>query len=454
MTLKENILNHITSKSMENLKILLASAEEMELLDAFYDLSAEEQVIVFRLLAKDVALSVFEELDTDEQQNLLRSFADDRTIELVNEMAPDDRVRLLEELPASVAKKLLNSISPEERKVTNILMGYKDETAGRIMTTEFISLSRDMTVSQALDKVRKQAPDKESVYTLYVTDKAKVLEGVLSLKELVCADLDAKIEDIMRLRTISVLTDTDQEEVARNMKELDLLAIPVVDNEGRIVGIVTIDDAIDILEDETTEDILDHAGFADTAGNENSRSELLVNGALWKIWRVRVPVLLITLLFGFITGAIIDDFEARLGAIGMVAIFIPLIMGMGGDVGTQSATVFARGVVLGHIQMKNFFKHFMKEVWVGFTIGTVLGAVTGVVAAWWQGEPMLGLAVGLALAVTMTVAAMLGFFVPYLLLKFNLDQAAGSAPIITSIKDIAGLVIYFLFVSMFLGYML
>jgi len=461
----EKILQYIEDKNMKDLKVLLAESEELEILQAFHDISPEDQVIVFRLLAKDVALDIFEELDTDEQQNLIRSFTDERAVEFVNEMAPDDRVRLFDELPATVAKKLLAAISPTERMATNLLLGYEDETAGRIMTTEFITLRQDMTVEQALDKVSKQAEDKETVYTLFVTDAAKKLEGVLTLKGLLIArgaaastigktDGNTLIGDIMSKNAISVSTDTDQEEVARVLQELDLLAIPVVDKEGRIVGIVTIDDAVDIIEEEATEDILDHAGFADTAGSETSRSELLVNGSLWRIWRVRVPVLLITLLFGFLTGAIIDDFETRLGTIGMVAIFIPLIMGMGGDVGTQSATVFARGVVLGHIQMKNFLKHFLKEVWVGATIGIVLGVATGFAAAWWQGEPMLGVAVGLALAVTMTVAAMLGFFVPYVLIKFNLDQAAGSAPVITSIKDIAGLAIYFVFVYIFMGSML
>jgi len=214
---------------------------------------------------------------------------------------------------------------------------------------------------------------------------------------------------------------------------------------------------VDILQEEATEDIFDAAGFADAAGIEADRSELLVNGNLWRIWRVRVPVLLITLLFGFLTGAIIDGFEETLQRITVVAVFIPLIMGMGGDVGTQSATIFARGVVLGHIRIKSFLKHLLKEVGVGLSIGVGLGAATGIVAAIWQADPVtgpavgLGLAVGLALAVTMVVASLLGFLVPFVLIRLNLDQAAGSAPVITSIKDIAGLLIYFAFVSIFLG---
>ena len=452
--LKQKILDFIEAKDMESLKAMLVTAEETEFLDSFYDLSDDEQVIVFRLLPKDSALAIFEELDTDLQQNLLHSFTDERSIEFVNEMAPDDRVKLLDEMPAGVAKKLIDSLSHEERAITNILMGYEAETAGRIMTTEYISLKRDMDAAQALEKVRKQAKDKETVYTLYVTDNSKKLEGVLTLKELVCADATAKIEDIMSKKTISVSTGTDQEEVAKTLQELDLLAIPVVDREGRLVGIVTIDDAVDILEEEVTEDILDNAGFSSVVDRQVSRSELLINGTLWKIWRVRVPVLAITLLFGLFTGAIIEEFESRLGAIAVVAIFIPLIMGMGGDVGTQSSTVFARGLVLGHIQMKKFVKHLLKEILVGLSMGVVLGIPTGFVAAWWQNEPMLGLAVGLTLVATMSVASSLGFLVPYMLIRFNLDQAAGSAPIITSIKDILGLIIYFAFVSMFFGNMM
>ena len=449
--MKDLVLTYIENKDMENLKALLAESEEIEILYAFHDLTSEEQVIAFRLLAKDHALRIFEELDTDLQHNLLRSFTDEGSIEFINELAPDDRVRLLDELPAGVAKKLISSLSPEEREVTNVLMGYKPETAGRVMTPEFISLKRDMTVEQALEKVRKQAQEMETVYALYITDNEKKLEGVLSLKKLVCSDGDAKIEEIMAKKAISVSTDTDQEKVAQTLQELDLLAIPVVDKEERMVGIVTIDDAVDILEEEVTEDILDQAGFADITGKESDRSEVLVKGSMWKIWKVRLPFLLITLVAGFFAGAIIEGFEEALESIAVVAIFIPLIMDMGGNVGTQSSTVFARGVVLGHIDVRSFLKPFIKEVGIGLSMGVLIGIVAGTATSIWQGIPMLGVAVGLSLVATMTLAALLGFLVPFVLLRFNVDQAAGSAPIITSIKDIAGLLIYFLFVTTFLS---
>ena len=450
----ERILELLANKDMERLKQLLAAAEDLEIIFALNDLSSNEQVIVFRLLAKDMALQVFEQLDTDLQYTLLHSFTDEKAIEYVNELAPDDRVRLLDELPASVAKRLITMLSPEERAVTNILMGYRPETAGRIMTTEFISLKKEMSVEQAIESVRRQARDKETIYTLFVTNNSKVLEGVLSLKELIMAHGDSILGDIMSRGIIKVYTDTNQEEVAHTMQELDLLAIPVVDKEERLVGIVTIDDAVDILEEEVTDDIFDQAGLVDITNNDADRSDILISGKLWNIWKVRMPFLLITLVAGVLCGLVIDGFENALNSIAVVAIFIPLIMDMGGNVGTQSSTVFVRGVALGDIDIKHFLKHFLKEIGVGLSMGTMIGTTAGVIAAVWQGMPMLGLAVGLSLVVTMTLAATLGFLVPFILIKLKVDQAAGSAPIITSIKDISGLVIYFVLVRLFLSHLM
>ena len=448
--LKQDVFSYLQNKDMENLKKLITSAEEIELLQLLTDLTPNEQVIVFRLLNKDNALAVFEQLSTELQKQLLVSFKDEQAIELINEMTPDDRVALFEELPASITGKLIASLTPEERTVTNILMGYKEQTAGRIMTTEYITLRRDFTAGQAIEKVRKQAADKETVYILYVTDETKKLEGVLSLKDLIVANPDDIVGDIMFTKVIYVNTDTDQEEVAKTMKELDLLALPVVDKEGRIVGIVTIDDAIDILEEEVVEDILDAAGLV----GEGDRGEVLIRGNLFQIWKVRLPFLFITLVSGMFAGSIIHGFEEILESVALVAIFIPLIMDMGGNISTQSSTIFARGVALGHINLKHFLKPFLKEISVGLTMGTILGTMAGIIITIWQGIPELGMAVGFSMIATSTLASLLGFFVPYILLKFNIDEAAGAGPLVTSIKDITGLLIYFAFVSLFLGYMI
>jgi len=455
----ENFLKHVLSKlktkDMKSLKMLLDITNEVDILNMMQEISDERQAIVYRLLSKDKALFVFERLDTSHQQKLIHSFTNEEATEIITELDPDDRVRLFDELPAAFVKKMLSSLSAEQREMTNLLMGYEQQTAGRIMTPEYMRISRNMTVEQALEKVKATAKDKEMIYTIYVTDDTKKLEGVVPLRELWIADPNTKVEDMMHQISAKVLTSTDQEEVARLLQKLNWLAAPVVDNEDRLVGIITIDDAMDILEAEATEDIFDHAGLAHVSGSEAMRSEIMVKGTTWKIWKVRLPFLIITLLGGFFAGFIIEGFEEVLESVTIVAFFIPLIMDMGGSVGTQSTTVFARGVVLGHINTKKFMSYLLKETWIGLSMGILVGILGGFAVAFlWPGEPMLGLAVGSALVFTMTLSAFLGFFIPFILVKMKVDQAAGSAPIITSIKDITGLLIYFLAVSTFMSYIL
>ena len=455
INVKEIVLSLLKTRDIGALKQTLNTASEVDLLNIIHGLSAENQFIVYRLLSKNKALFVFEQLDTTDQEELLQSFTEETAIEMISELDPDDRVRLLDELPAAVAKRMIAALSPAERAKTNLLLGYEAHTAGRIMTPEYVRLRKDMTVAEATDRIKSTAKDLEMIYTLYVTNYTRKLEGVISLRDLFFADADVKIETIMRDDFAKVSTDDDQEEAARLLQKMDLLAIPVVDKENRIVGIITVDDAMDIIEEETTEDIFNQAGLVNVSGTEFDRSDVLVNGSIWKIWKVRLPFLVITLAAGMLAGLVIGGFEEALMSTAAVAIFIPLIMDMGGNVGTQSSTVFARGLVLGHIDTKNFMKHFLKETGVGLSIGLLVGVVAGVVAGiisnMWQGQPMLGIAVGLALICTMTLAALLGFLVPFVLIKMNVDQAAGSAPIITSIKDISGLLIYFLLVNAFMG---
>ncbi|MCL2362797.1 MAG: magnesium transporter [Defluviitaleaceae bacterium] len=445
------VLSNIKSKDMNSLKALLNSANEVDVLDMIQDLSDENKAVVFRLLSKDTALFVFERLDTTFQQQLIRSFTDESAIEIIAALDPDERVQLFEEMPATFVKKMLSTLSPEERKMTDLLMGYKAETAGRIMTPEFVHLHKGITVSEAMEQIKAVAVEKETIYTIYITSKAGKLEGVISLRDLLISDSSSKIDDVMDEISAKVSTDTDQEEVARLLQRLDWLTVPVVDTENRLVGIVTIDDAIDILEEEATEDILDAAGFADVAGKETDRSWVLTKGSLPKIWLVRMPFLLIALAGGIAAGFIIEGFEEMLESIIVVAFFIPVILDMGGSVGSQSSTVFARGIVLGHINIKNFIRPFLKETWVGLTIGIISGAITAGVIMIWQNSAMLAVTVGLALASTITIAAALGFLTPFIIMKLRGDQAAGSSPIITTIKDITGLFIYFGFVALLMG---
>ncbi|HHU43785.1 MAG: magnesium transporter [Bacillota bacterium] len=446
----ELVRTYLDNKDIVALKKLINELDIIEILTIIDALSPEDSVLVFRLLNKDLSIEVFEELDTGLQQRLFASFTEDRVIELINELPPDDRVKLFDEMPAKVTQKLLAKLSPEERESTALLMGYEQETAGRIMTTEYVSLKKHLTIKQALKRIRDEAEEKETIYTIYVTNDSRVLEGVTSLRDIIIADENDTIESIMSTGVVSVTTDTNQEDVARKLYDLGLLAIPVVDKENRLVGIITVDDAMEIIEEETTEDVFQKSGLA-SYKDESGKSETLVKGSIFSIWKVRLPFLLITLAGSLLAGSVIHAFENTLAALASAAIFMPIIMDMGGNTGTQSSTIFTRAFVLGHIKPNEFWKALRKELLVGLSMGLIVGTIAGVISFIWQGMLGLSLAVACSLVITMTIATGLGFGIPYLLNKLGLDQAAGADPIIITIKAITGLSIYFLFVNLFMS---
>lgn len=440
-------------KDLAGLKELLNKSDLHSLLTVMHDLEARGRAVTFRLLNKELALEVFESLDVELQEELVTSFAENEVIALFSELEPDDRVRLIEELPARVIKKLLNSLSREERVKTAELMGYAPETAGRIMTPEYVRFRQGDTVADALKKIRQMDEEKETLYTLYVTDNERHLIGGVSLLSIVISQPDLKIEQLMNPNPVRVSTSTDQEEVAQILHQNDLLTVPVVDGENRLVGVVTFDDAIDVIEEETTEDIFGKAGLNILLEQEAVRSSTLISGSIWKSWRIRLPFLLIVLAGSVLAGMVIARYEETLAAITAIAFFIPIIMDTGGNVGVQSATIFVRALTLKQINIKRFFKHLIREIGVGLGIGLAIGSIAGVTAAIWQQMPALGLVVGLAIIATTTLASALGFIIPYLLIKLGLDQAAGSDPIIITIKGITGLLIYFFLASQFLQYL-
>jgi len=449
----EAVLDLLKTRDINGLKKVLNEAIALDIINSMDEMSDEEIVVAYRLLDKDLALEVFEGLDVNDQQNLIKKLTEKDAIAVFQELAPDDRVRLLDELPAGVAKRMLSSLNREDREDINFLLGFEPETAGRLMTTEYVRLPMDWTAKHALERVRAFAKNKETIYRMFVTTDNRKLKGTLSLRELLIADEDAIISDLMDTDFVSFHTSTDQEEVAKSIQTLELIAAPVVDKENRLLGIVTFDDAMDILQDEATEDILNSAGLAggDVNISETTRSATLIEGKLTKIWRARIPFLIITMVAGFLAAGVMDQFEEVLESVAIVAIFVPIIMDMGGTIGTQSATIFTRGVLLGHIQTTSIKKHVFKEILVGVSLGSIVGVVTGAIAYFWQGNLQLGLALALALIATMSLAAFLGFVVPFVLMKMNLDQATGTGPLITSIKDISGLFIYFGLVTLFLG---
>lgn len=444
--------DRVNERNLEPLKNTLRAMSAPEILDNLLQCDPVLRPVIYRLLPKDLAADVFDMMDFPVQAELLESFTSEEALETLASLEPDDRVHLLDELPARVAKRLLEALPREQRDVTARLMGYEDDTVGRIMSPIYIDIKKNMTVAEALERIRKRKNGSDLVITtLYVTDETRRLQGVLPLSSLITAQAETLIGDVLKEQEpVAVRTHEDQESAARLLQQLDAVELPVLDRENRLVGILSVDDAMDVIREEVTDDMYDKVGLVDLTRRESDRSFALLNGSFLHVLGVRVPFLLITLAGGMLAGAVIDAFEEILEAVVATAIFIPVIMDMGGNVGTQSSTIFTRGMVLGQINMRRFFRQWLREVVHGAGMGVILGALGGFVAALWQGMPELGYAVGLSLAFTITIGIALGFLVPWVLIKMGFDQAAGADPIITTIKDMSGLVIYFLSVSFFL----
>ncbi len=451
MDLYTTVQEHLETGSVEALKAVVKDADMDELRALVESLMPENRVVIFRLLEKDRALALFEQLDVEQRQHLISSFTRDEATAIFAALAPDDRARLLDEMPAAVTKRLVEALPPSERAQLNLLLGYDPETAGRIMTPKYIRLTRDMTVEEALQKIRRVGREREAIHTLYVTDAERRLLGQVSLRSLILAEVDETIDSLMDTEALFVGTDADQEEAARKLQHHDLLSLPVVDHGHRLVGVITIDDAMEIMEEEVTEDFFDKAALTPFADDPMHQSYRLANGTIREIFPLRVPFLLITMIGGLLAGTVVHAFESTIAAIPMLAVFIPVVMDMGGNAGTQSTTIFARAAALGHINLRRFGAHLLLEIGVGASIGLALGLVTGGIAALWQDPPTVGLVVALSLALTVTLATLLGFLIPYTLMKLGIDPAVGADPIITTIKDITGLLIYFALSILILG---
>jgi magnesium transporter len=321
------------------------------------------------------------------------------------------------------------------------------------MTSEYLAFPQTMRISKVLEVIRAWQPKGRKTPYLFIVDKEGRFVGITDPFEVLQAEPSTTLTVLAHRDIATVNVSADQEVAARTLARYNLDALPVLDDDGRLVGVIDADDAMDTLEEEATEDMFDRAALSSFGGRERTRSEVLVRGPLWGTWRVRLPFLGITLLGGLLAGVVIHQFEQALETVAALAVFIPVVMDMGGNAGTQSSTIFSRALVLGHINLARFGRHLVREMLVGLTIGAITGLVAGIIASLWQGIPGLGLVVGAAITLTMTIATTLGFLIPFMLFKLGLDQAAGSDPIITTIKDITGLLIYFFLAFQFMGYL-
>lgn len=408
-------------------------------------LRPENRTLVFRMLDKDSAVEVFEHVDSSIQLEILSGFHDARVISVVDAMSPDDRARLFDELPAFVIKKLRAGMTPEEWEATSILLGYKDDTAGRIMTPEFVDLKDYMTVEEALKRIRRIGQDRETIYVLYVIDEKRRLLGVLSLKNIVLAETDVLIREIMNTDVIHVSTDDDQEKATRIIQDYDFLAVPVVDRENRLVGIVTVDDIIDIIEEEATEDIL-RGGAVEMAEKGYFESTLINN------FRRRIVWMVILLMLNTLTGSIILGQKKLIEGMIVLSAFIPILIGSGGNAGAQSSTVVIRGLAIGEIEVKHAMRILLREISLGAGIGICLGVIATLWAYWLQGSLAIALVVGLSFVFVITVATTMGTFLPMIVKKIGFDPALIATPLITTTIDVTALLIYFMIAKKLLGF--
>ena len=434
----------LESGNFEGAKSLLIPVQPVDIAEAIEGLPEATQLIAFRLLSKAEAIEVYEYLNSDVQQSLIQEFKRQEVLDVVDRMSPDDRARMFDELPAKVVRRLLSQLSPKERQATAILLGYGEDTAGRIMTPEYISLKESLTVSQSIDRIRSLANASEVVYYLYVTDASRQLTGIVSLRDLVVAAPDTTLAEIMTCDVVFVHTDTDQEEVARTIQRYDIVALPVVDSEERLVGVVTVDDVIDIIEKEATEDIY-ALGGVQSDRNNYFQTNLLV------VARRRVVWLFVLLLTNTVTGAIIRSQEDLLQQVVILAAFIPLLTGTGGNVGAQSSTVVIRGLNTEEIQNLGAGKVVLREAAAGILLGLILGTMATVWAYFLQGSWAVALSVGISLIAIALLASVAGSALPFLFRSLNLDPALMSAPFITTAVDVLGVLIYFYIARTILG---
>ncbi|MEH2275838.1 MAG: magnesium transporter [Nostoc sp.] len=439
--LTEDIRDLLTDTTdLNQLKWDLNRLQPVDVGEYITQLPKKERAIAFRLLNKGQAIDVFEYLPTEVQQELINSLHDVQVVHLVEAMSPDERAELFDELPAGVIKRLLQELSPEQRQATATILGYPEGTAGRVMTTEYVRLRQGLTVGEALSKIRRQDEDKESIYYAYVTDDNRTLVRVVSLRQLLFTFPDVFIKDISSDRVIKVRTETPQEEVARIMQRYDLIAIPVVDREDRLVGIVTIDDVMDILEEEATEDIQKLAGVG---GDEAALSSPLLT------IRNRLPWLLGIMALYIGAASAIAPFQSVIAAVPVLAVIMPIFSNTGGTVGIQSLTVTIRGLGVGEVTPKDTLKILRKELLAGLATALVLATTMILLSLIWARpqERWVALIAGIVMATNTIVAVTLGTLLPMALKRLKLDPALVSGPLVTTMLDTIGFLTFLTLIS-------
>lgn len=439
----QQVLDLINSKKLHEARQLLVDYNTVDLADALESLDQHDLVRVFRMLSKDAAADVFAYMSRDLQMRMISAMTDQELGDIMDELFLDDAVDLIEEMPANVVTRLLRSTDRETRSLINHFLQYPDDSAGSIMTIEFVDLRKDMTVHESFDHIRQKGVDKETIYTCYVTDAYRHLLGLVSVRTLLLSDPDARISEIMDEQYISVKTLDDQEEIARLFDHYDLLTLPVVDNEQRLVGIITIDDVLDVIQEENTEDFVKMAAVL-PSDSSYLETNVLVHA------RRRMPWLLFLMVSAIFTGAIITTFEKSLEAMPALIAFIPMLMGTGGNSGAQAATLVIRGMALDELRPANAVRIAWKELRISIIVGAFLAVINMVRIMMIDQSVILALTVSLSLYATVIMAKMVGSLLPLAAQKMKLDPAIMASPVITTLVDAGSLLVFFLIARLIL----
>lgn len=448
--LEPEIRSMIEARDFAALREVFREWAPADVAEVILDLPEDEQVIIFRVLPHDLAADVFEYLDFDAQQKLLRAMAHEQVVGILNEMAPDDRTALLEELPSAAARQLIQLLTPEERRVATALLGYPEDSVGRLMTPDFIAVKGDWTVQQVLDYIREHGQDSETLNVIYVVDDHGKLIDDMRMREFLLQPLTAKVSEI-RDETFVALNVTDSQQDALNVfRRYDRVALPVVDSSGVLVGIVTSDDMLDVAEQEATEDI-------QKIGGMEALDEPYMRISLWKMIRKRAGWLVILFLGEMLTATAMANYQDEIAKAVVLALFLPLIISSGGNSGSQASTLIVRAMALGEVTLRDWWRVAGREVRAGLSLGVILGTIGILRVALWSiiGEkyfhrelygphwPLVAITVGLALVGVVLWGSLSGSMLPFLLRRVGADPATSSAPFVATLVDVTGLVIYF-----------
>lgn len=443
--LEEQFKELIKNKKLKEAKALIENLNEVDVATLIDELDPTTGTVVFRMLPKDIAADVFANFDSEQQQAIIRSSTDAEIKGIMDELYFDDKVDMLEEMPSNVVNSLLKYSAPEERNLINQFLKYPENSAGSLMTIEYVSLKKEMTVEESFRKIKREGIDKETIYTLYVTDDYRRLIGILSLRELIVAPAETKISELMRSEVVYVHTHDDQEDVANLFRKYGFEAIPVVDNEKRIVGIITYDDIIDIIEEETNED------FQVMAAITPSEDEYLESG-VFSLAKHRIMWLMVLMISSTITQRIIAGYESYLYSVAGLSTFIPMLMDTGGNSGSQSSTLVIRGLATGDIKPKDWYKVMWKEFRIAMVVGIVLSIISYFKIIYFDKMPNnIALTVSLTLIFAVMTAKVVGGILPIAAHKLKLDPAIMASPLITTIADATSLIVYFILAQSIIG---